>query len=203
MVMKLNWKLAGKIALLCFLSLVCGCGRGSRPLTTVVPQDSTHAVQRILVLPFENESDEEQLGVIATRICQQRLFNYGFQLVNEGDLRVYLHRHQLFLSQLKDEGTLQLFSDLARKLQVSTLIKGEILTAVYENIQSESLPVVTLQLDLLNAVDGRVLASSFQIGRGDDSRTLMRFGVQRTATQVLAHMIDDIINNWYTKGVFR
>lgn len=77
------------------------------------------------------------------------------------------------------------------------------MTAGYENIQGESLPVVTLKLDLLNAVDGRVLASSFQIGRGDDSRTLMRFGVQRTATQVLAHMIDDIINNWHTKGVFR
>jgi hypothetical protein len=188
---------------LSLLLLLCGCGGNSRPLTTVVAQSQPHVIQRVLILPFANESDENLLGIIATQICQQRFYNHGYQLVNDGDFRVYLQRRQLFVSQLTEVGTLQLFSELARDLQVNTLIKGRVLSAGYENIQGESLPVVTLQLELLNASDGRLLASSFQTGRGDDYRTLMRFGVLRTPVQVLEKMIDTIIDNWHTKGVFQ
>jgi hypothetical protein len=193
------------LRLVCFslIFLVCGCGGNSRPLTTVAARNPPHVIQRVLVLPFANESDENLLGIIATQICQQRFSQQGYQLVNDGDFRVYLQRRQLFVSQLTDVGTLQLFSELARDLQVNTLIRGKVLSAGYENIQGESLPVVTLQLEILNASDGRMLASSFQTGRGDDYRTLMRFGVLRTSPQVLEQMIDTIIDNWHAKGVFQ
>jgi len=188
---------------LSLLLLMAGCGGTSRPLTTVTVRGTPHMIRRVLVLPISNESDENLLGLVATQICQQRFYRHGYRLVNDGDLKVYLQRRQLFISQLTDVGTLQLYSDLAHDLQVNTLVRGRVLSAGYERVQGESLPVVTLQLELLNASDGRMLASSFLTSRGDDYRTLMRFGVLRTSTQILEQMIDTIINNWQTQGVFK
>ena len=173
-----------------------------KPLTTVIAQDSAHSIQRLLVLPFGNESDKKQLGIIATRICRNQYSSRGFKGVDTGDLRIYLQRHHLFLSQLTEEGTPQLFAELARELQVSTLIKGKILTADYKSIQGESVPVISLQLELLNAQNGKLLTSSFLTGSGENYRTLLRFGVLRTTTQLLNQMIKEITDNWHKKGVF-
>jgi hypothetical protein len=173
-----------------------------KPLTTTIASNSAHKIQQLLVLPFTNNSDERQLGIIATRICQTSCYNRGFNLTNEGDLRIYLQRKKLFISQLTEESSGQIFADLAQEQHVTTLIKGKILSVKYEKIQGESLPVVSLQLELLNASDGKLIASSFLTGHGEDYRTVLRFGVLRTSSQLLQQMIDSIINDWHHKGVF-
>lgn len=184
-----------------FLLIFCaGCTKG--PTTTVVTKNTLNTPQRILVLPFSNSSDEKYLGEIATQICQEHLFNRGIKLVNRGDLRIYLQRHHLFLSQLTDEASPQVFADLARELQITTLVKGKIITAKYQEIQGERLPVISLQLELLNATNGKLIVSSFLTGHGKDYRTLLRFGVLRTTTQLLNRMISEITDNWANQGVF-
>ena len=180
---------------------VCFGGCSHKPLTTAISRDSAHTIKRVLVLPFMNDSDEQQLDILATRICQSVCHKHGFQVANEGNLRIYLQQKQLFLTQLTEESTTQVFANLARDQQVNTLIKGRIRALHYEKIQGESLPVINLQLQLLNAGDGKLLASSFLSARGEDSRTMLRFGVIRTTTQLLEQMIDTIINDWHHKGV--
>ncbi len=187
----------------CILLLVCTSSCSRKPLTIAIVQDSAHSIQQMLVFPFVNESEEKHLGIMATQICRSQFYNRGFNVVNEGDLRIYLQRQRLFLPQLTEEGSPQLFAELARELQINTLVKGRILSLNYEDIQGESLPVISLQLELLNASDGKLLASSLLTGRGENYRTLMRFGVLRTPTQVLSRMIQEIIDNWYEKGVFQ
>ena len=177
-----------------------GCAKA--PTTTVITKDLINVPQRILVLPFNNLSDEKNLGGIATQICQEYYFSRGLKLVNQGDLRIYLQRHHLFLSKLTDEASPQIFADLARELQITALVKGTILTAYYQETQGESLPVISLQLELLNATNGKLIVSSFLTGYGKDYRSLLRFGVLHTATQLLNRMIGEITDNWNDKGAF-
>lgn len=199
-----NWNPGSEYYTVAFsiLLLICISSCARKPLTTIIAQDSTHTVQHILVLPFGNESNEKQLGIIATQICQEHYFNRGFKLVSTGDLHIYLLRHHLFLSQIMEEGTPQLFAELAQQLQVDTVIKGKVLTADYKNIQGDFLPVISLQLELLNAHNGKLLASSFLSGNGENYRSLLRFGVLRTAAQLLKQMFNEITDNWYDEGVF-
>ena len=186
---------------LIILLLVWVSGCSTKPLTTAISHDYTYTAGRVLVLPFINDSDEKQAGILATRICQSLCYNHGFHVANEGDLRIYLQRKHLFLSQLTEESTPQVFAELARELQVTTLIKGRILALHYEKTQGESLPVISLQLEILDAGNGKLLASSFLTERGEDYRILLRFGVIRTTTQLLEQMIQHIINDWHNKGV--
>lgn len=178
-----------------------GCAKKT-PTTTVVAKNLLNRPQRILVLPFNNSSDEKFLGEIATQVCQENYFNRGFKLVNRGDLRGYLQRHHLLLSQLTDEASPQLFADLARELKITTLVQGTLISADYQEAQEESLPVISLQLKLLNATNGKLIVSSFLTGYGKKYRTLLRFGVLRTTTQLLDRMIGEITDNWNKQGVF-
>jgi len=187
---------------ICILTLASIGGCSKTLLTTVITQNSTQNIHRILVIPFINESDETRFDMVATQICQDQCYQHGFEVVNEGDLHIFLQRKGLFLSQLTEEGTPQLFAELTRELRVDAIIKGKILAANYKQVQGESIPVVSLQLDLLRANDGKLLANSFLTGNGEDYRTVMRFGVLRTSTQLFNQMIDTIINNWHDKGVF-
>ena len=177
-----------------------GCTKG--PTTTIVAKNAINIPQQILVLPFSNTSTEKFLGEIATQICQAHCFNRGIKLVNREDLRIYLQRHHLFLTQLTEEASPQLFADLARELKITALVKGTILSAEYQEVQGEHLPVISLQLELLNASDGKLIISSFLTGYGKDYRTLLRFGVLRTTTQLLNRMISEITDNWANQGVF-
>jgi hypothetical protein len=185
------------------LLIVFSSGCAKRPTTTVITKNLINVPQRILVLPFNNSSDEKYLGEIATKICQEYYFSRGFKLVNLGDLRIYLQRHHLFLSQLTEESSVQRFDDLARELQITMLLKGTIISASYQDSQGEALPVISLQLQLLNATNGKLIVSSFLTGYGKDYRTLLRFGVLRTPTQLLNRMIGEITDNWANKGVFQ
>lgn len=187
----------------CLLTFVALSGCAEKPVTTVIKHQSALNIQRLLILPFVNESDEERFEIAATQICQNQCYQHGFEIVNYGDFRTFLQRKRLLLSQLTEEGTPQLFADLALELQVDALIRGKILAVNYKQVQGESLPEISLQLDLLRATDGKLLANTFLTGYGDNYRTLMRFGVLRTSTQLLSQMIDIIINNWYDKGVFQ
>lgn len=183
------------------LFLLSGCS--TAPTTTVVKQNALRTPQRILILPFGNQSDEENLGEIAVRICQDIYFNRGIELVNRSDLRIYLQRHHLFLSQLTKDATPEFLADLAHELNVTTLVKGEILTADYKEVQGEPLPVISLNLELINAANGKLIASSFLTGYGKNYRTVLRFGVLRTTTQLLEQMILEITDSWDDKGVFQ
>jgi len=159
------------------------------------------AIKRIIVLPFANNSNEQQLGILATRICENVCNNRGYQLSNLGDLRIYLQRKHLFMSQLTEQSKTEVFKELSEELQVNTMIKGKILGIKHTKAQGEPLPEITLQLELLDASDGTALVRSFIDSRGEDYRTVLRFGVVRTTTQLLELMINNTIEEWQHKGV--
>lgn len=194
-------KCSATVIFLLTIVVISGCAK--KPVTTVIKQNSALHIQRLMILPFVTESDEKRFEVAASQICQNQCYQHGFEIVNYGDFRTFLQRKRLLLAQFTKEGTPQLFAELARELQVDALVKGKILAVNYKQVQGESIPEISLQLDLIRATDGKLLANTFLTGYGDNYRTLMRFGVLRTSTQLLSQMIDDILNNWYEKGVFQ
>jgi len=181
--------------------LLSGVGCAEKTLTSVMTNSQPFVISRIVVLPFVNESNEKQLGIIATRICENVCNKRGYPISNQADLRLYLQRKHLYMSQLTEQSKAAVFEELSRELRVNAMIKGEIIRVNYTKIQGESLPDITLQLDLINADSGKTLVRSFIDSSGEDYRTILRFGVVRTTTQLLQLMINNTIDDWQHKGV--
>jgi len=195
--------MSGYIAKITVLALLL-CNASCAPektLTSMMIHGDSFKIERLVVLPFSNKSKEKQLDVVATRICVNVCKRRGYQLSNVADLRIFLQRKQLFISQLTEQSTAEVFKEISKELRINAMIKGKILALNYIKVQGEALPEITLQLDLLNAQDGTTIVRSFVDSSGEDYRTVLRFGVVRTPTQLLEIMINNTIENWQHKGV--
>ncbi|MBW2186390.1 MAG: hypothetical protein JRG71_08340 [Deltaproteobacteria bacterium] len=188
------------IKLTTFVVILFQCSCSIAPLTTTVPLENHVKIQHIAVLPFTRIDNAPLLDVMATRVCQTILHNYGFNITNEGDIRIYLQRKQLFMSQLTSTGDPTMYAELAKEHHIDALIIGKIITVEYEKIQGDTLPVVCLELKLLEAKTGQLLASSFLKRHGEEYRTLLRFGVVRTSTELIQIITTEIIEDWHSKG---
>lgn len=182
------------------IAILFQCSCGIKPLTTTVSSGNQVAIKHIAVLPFSGVDKQPLLEVMATRVGQTILHNYGFNITNEGDIRIYLQRKQLFMSQLTTTGDPTMYAELAKEHHIDALVIGKIIMVEYEKIQGDTLPVVCLELRLLEAKTGRLLASSFLKRHGEEYRTALRFGVVRTSTELIQIILTEIIEDWHTKG---
>ena len=184
------------------LPLVLAACAGNQPTTTEVPgQHQSSQFCRITVLPFVNDTEEKRLGLIAKKICQAELLERGAQVVNEGDVRLFLQRRQTFTSELTQQGSRELYAALATELKTKGIIRGRILNIDEEKKQGEVIPIVTLQLELIKADDGSLIVSSFLRRSGEEYRTIFHYGVVRTQTELMRQIIAEIFNDWITRGV--
>lgn len=176
------------------------CSCSVKPLTTTVSPTHNVSIQSIAVLPFMGIEDQPLLDVMATRVGQATLHNYGFNTINEGDIRLYLQRKELFMSQFISMADTVMYEDFANEHHIDALIIGKIITVEYEKIQGDTLPVIGLELKLFEAKTGKLIASSFLKRHGEQYRTALRFGVVRTSTELLQIILTEIIEDWHTKG---
>lgn len=181
-----------------FIVLTIGCTPA--PLTTTIPSHDNTTINTIAVLPFGSTEKQPQLGIMATRVCQTILHNQDFDITNEGDIRLYLQRKQLFMSDIVTKGNKETYADLAEEHQVDALIIGTIRSVDYTKNQNETLPVISMELKLLEARTGRLLAHSFLKRDGEQYRTVLRFGLIRSNIDLIQHIISEIIEDWQTKG---
>lgn len=190
-----------KFILITLLLALSSCT--TAPTTTAISQQRQHSEEfcRVTVLPFGNDTNEPRLGIIAKKVCQSELLQRGAHVVNEADVRVFLQKRRTFSSQLTDHGSNELYRALAKELKTQGIIKGRILSIGEQKKQGETLPVFTLQLELLNAASGQLIASSFLHRSGEDYRTIMHYGAVRTQSELIKNIIAEIINDWISRGV--
>lgn len=187
--------------LLLWLGLVLhGCATAPTTIT-IAHETCTAKSLRVAVLNFSNDSSEPRLESIAKTICLVALLEKGFQVINEAEVRNFLQKKQLFPSQLTSQGNAELYTEFASELRAQGIIKGRILAVDQLKSQGETLPVMTLQLELLNAANGELMVSSFLRRSGEDYRIALHYGVLRTSSELMKQIMAEIIESWTTIGV--
>ncbi len=178
-----------------------GCQFRGPTTTTIAQPKPLSSSCRVILLPFLNDSDDENMGLIAEKICESELINREAKVINEADVRLFLQKKRLFLSQWLTSADKTFYQDMARDLKVEKIVSGKVFSVGLETVQGASLPTASLQLELRDADTGHLLASSFLTRSGDDYRLMMHFGVVRTQSELVQMMIGEIFDDWIDKGV--
>ena len=181
------------------LIVLTACAGNPKLQTRVVATADTN-VCNIAVLPFENWTRKSELSMQASRLFVSKLVqSQHFNLVQEGDVGAFLLRQRLLPGTLlyKDH-----YEALESQLDLDAVIQGRIVEAGMVNRRGSSrVPYISLHIDMYDARNGQLLLNSVHQRWGDDYRKAMHFGVVTTSSGLLEKMSQEIINDWFTKGV--
>ena len=195
--MKKKWANFAGILLLLLVCSGCSLHRGAQVQLSALA--SRQSVCRLAVLPFASDTGENSAAVQAYRIFSGELIAAGtYQLVPEGEVHLFLNRNRLRLGELLGS---QLYSELARQLEVDAVVRGRVITLEDEKGPNGSVPRCALQIDLLSADNGELLASSYHSRSGDEFQKVLHFGTIRTTSELLAQVSREIITAWQEKGL--
>jgi len=154
---------------------------------------------RVAVLPFANETGRNTAEIKAYRIFLGELVASGnYEVESEGEVYFFLNRNRLRSGDLLDS---QLYTQLAEQLEVDAIVRGRVIAMEYRRGRDGEMPFCDLQVDLISAEDGELLASAFHRRSGEEYQKLMHFGTIRTASGLMAQMSREIIKAWKQKGL--
>lgn len=187
------------IVLAVLLLLLVGCAGNPKLQTRLVAAAKTN-ICSIAVLPFENWTRKTELSLLAGRVFVSELVqSQRFNTVQEGDVGMFLLRQRLLPGSLlyKDD-----YEALEDQLDLDAVIQGRIVAAgMVSRRGSKQVPYVSLHIDMYDARTGHLLLSSDHQRWGDDYRKALHFGVVTTNSGLIEKMSQEIINDWFTKGV--
>jgi len=130
---------------------------------------------RIAIVTFDNLTEQQRSGDIASVLLLSELWRQGYEVLEPGEVAATLAELR---SLPRGEISVKEISRLRDKLQVDLIVTGSIYRFVPgRGRNSESPPQVEMGLRLINATDGKVLASVAPTRSGDDSEG--PFGVGR------------------------
>jgi TolB-like protein len=130
---------------------------------------------RIAIVTFDNLTDQQRAGDIASVLLMSELWRQGYQVVEPGDVAATLAELRALP---RGEISAEEIAQLREKLQVDVIVTGTIYRFVLgRGTNSESPPQIEMDMRLINATDGKVLASVSSARRGDDSEGI--FGLRR------------------------
>ncbi|NOY12270.1 MAG: hypothetical protein GXP51_00805 [Deltaproteobacteria bacterium] len=185
--------------LLLLLGLLAGCAGHSKLQTRLVASADTN-VCRIAVMPFENWTRNSELSLLVSRLFSAELVrSQQFNLVQEGNVGMFLLRHRLLPGALlyKDH-----YEALNSQLEVDAVVQGRVVDAGTESRYGGTpVPYLSLNIDLYDARTGQLLLNSVHQRWGDDYRKILHFGVVTTSSGLIKKMSQEIINDWFDKGV--
>lgn len=186
------------IALLTVI-LLTGCAERTKLQTRIVASAETN-ICNVAVLPFENWTRKSELSLQTGRLfvaalVQQQQFN----VVQEGDVGMSLLRQRLLPGALLYN---EHYSALENQLNLDAVILGRIVDAGTDSHRGgEPVPFLSLHIDMYDVKTGQLLLNSVHQRWGDDYRKVMHFGVVTTSTGLIEKMSQEIINDWFEKGV--
>lgn len=182
------------------LVLVCSaCSSHRGPQVQLSALASRQNICRLAILPFTSEFGENAAAVQAYRIFTGELIAAGtYRLQPEGEVHFFLNRNRLRLGELLGS---QLYAELARQLEVDAVVRGRLIALDNKKGPNGNVPHCALQIDLLSADNGQLLASSYHSRSGDEFQKVLHFGTIRTTSELLAQVSREIIAAWQEKGL--
>lgn len=194
-----GWQLL--LLLLVLFSLVTvSCSSPQRTITRVAGGKLRAQVCRVVLLPFVNESQSQELDIQAYRIFMAEIVKSGiFKVVPEGDLKHFLCRNRITTDAIWDK---ELVASLSRQLEVD----GALVVYIRDSNLSRGSygskdTFVSLQVELHDARTGRLLLSSFLRRSGVEYTKMLHFGVIDTVSGLLQKMAQEIIEVWSEEDI--
>lgn len=136
---------------------------------------ATKAGARIAIVTFDDLTEQQRSGEIASVLLLSELWRQGYEIVEPGEVAATLAELR---SLPRGKISVAEISRLREKLQADLIVTGTIYRFVPgRGMSSESPPQVEMGLRLINAIDGKVLASVSSASAGDDSEG--PFGIGR------------------------
>lgn len=179
--------------------VLAGCAGNPRLQTRVVAAAETN-ICSVAVMPFENWTRKSELSLLASRwLASELVQSQRFNMVQEGNVGMFLLRERLLPGTLlyKDH-----YDTLDKQMDVDAVIQGRVVDAgMVSRHGSELVPYLSLHVDIYDARTGQLLLNSVHQRWGDDYRKIMHFGVETTSSGLMKKMAQEIINDWFDKGV--
>lgn len=154
---------------------------------------------RIAVLPFLNDSEFPQGGLLVQKVFAAQLLSSGEHLLTpEGDIvKAYQQLHLLPGAA----PTLEQLRIIADRVNAPLLLTGIVLEMREGRSEHQTVnPQLILEVELRDPVNGEILWTTFHRRKGTDYKKTMHFGTLHTVTGLCRQMAEEIINLWYEKG---
>jgi TolB-like protein len=149
MIVKRRRRLASMLFLAMFVT-VLSCGKKIPPTQFLNPSFDFAFVEKVAVLPLENLSADRQAGVRATRLLITELLSTGaVDVVEPGEVQAALDR----VVRQRTPNTAEVI-ELGRSLEVQGVILGSVTQSESLRAGSVSVPVVTLDVHMLETETG-------------------------------------------------
>lgn len=140
-----------------------GCSGNLPPTEFTNPQFNFAFVERIAVLPLEDLVGDRQAGARATRILITEILAAGaVDVVEPGEVQAVVER----VMRGRTAPSKQEVIELGRELGVQALMVGSVTQSEVMRLGSVSVPVVTLDLHLLETETGAAVWAATHTERG-------------------------------------
>lgn len=179
------------------LLILVSCA-SSLPRTKVTSGIKKGSICKIAIIPFENETAYKLGGELVTKAFIAVLVKEGWQVTPEGDVRKILLQERIFPGE---EPSLSFYSLIKERLDVDVVIKGRVVEMKMKMIERETIPVIALWIEGIDANTGKLLWSSYHRRQGDHYRKFLHFGVVRTMTELARRIAIETASQWKKKGL--
>ncbi|SHI54134.1 hypothetical protein SAMN02745165_00353 [Malonomonas rubra DSM 5091] len=182
---------------LCLTLLGCSNHHG---LQTRIMAGADTNICSVVLLPFENWTRKQEVALLTERLFTSQLLQTGeFNLVQAGDVGMFFLRQRLRPGSSLFKRHL---TDMASQLEVDVVIQGRVVDAgSVRRSGDEKVPFLSLAFNVYDADTGALVLNTVHQRKGDDFRKLMHFGVETTLSGLTEKMSQEIIEDWFNKGI--
>ncbi|MBI5557133.1 MAG: hypothetical protein HY885_05800 [Deltaproteobacteria bacterium] len=129
-----------------------------------------------------------------------KLSSAGIKVASEGDVWNLYRELRIFPNQHPD---IEQIMVIGSRLDVQLIITGRIAEMEEKMGDNYVTPVLALTLEVHDAKSGKTMWTTYHRREGADYRTVMHFGLVNTVTQLSRIMAEEVIEEWYAKGMKR
>jgi TolB-like protein len=190
-------RIAPLLLLACTVNLG-GCRSGLPSTQFVNPQFDFSYVERVAVLPFENLSNDRQAGFRATRLTITELLASGaVEVVEPGEVQAAMSKLPgAVFGRVRLPSTEEIVS-LAEALDVQAVVIGSVTQSEKLRSGAVGIPVVTLDMHMVEAETGAAVWASTHTERGSSvsARVLGTGGeaISETTRRCVQNMLEALI----------
>lgn len=174
------------------------CSQKNPSIEQIAPLPKS--ICRVAILPFINHTGYRDGDILFYRVFDAELSRSGeFDVIPEGDIRRAFRQVRLTPGAKEpDYDQLRIMGDY---LKADVLVGGNILQMEELTQDNESIPYITVRLELLDAKKGRTIWTIYHKREGSQFRKVMHFGVINTITQLAKLVSNEILMQWTSMGL--